>query len=190
MTAEAFVIDIQTAARAAREGDEAAFETMMILTEQHVARIAWRILGDADDVKDAMQETYLRVFRHIRRYDDTQSLLGWLTKITVNVCRDQLRRRRRLSIFHPLADSMTVVSNDVPADVGLSKRDDAALLRRAIDSLAPRERLAVILRDVEEMTTEEVAAALGNSVATVRVQVSRARAKLRRFIDRFRGTTS
>ena len=50
MTAGAIVIDIQTAARAAREGDEAAFETMMMLTERHVARIAWRILGDADDV--------------------------------------------------------------------------------------------------------------------------------------------
>ncbi|HET7706382.1 MAG TPA: RNA polymerase sigma factor [Thermoanaerobaculia bacterium] len=190
MTAEAFVIDIQTAARAAREGDEAAFEKMMILTEQHVARIAWRILGDADEVRDAMQETYLRVFRHIRRYDETQNLLGWLTKITVNVCRDQLRRRRLRSIFHPLSDSMDVRSNDVPADIDLSRRDDAAILRRAIDTLAPKERLAVILHDVEEMSATDVAAALGNTVATVRVQLSRARAKLRRCIEAWKGKSS
>lgn len=190
MTAEAFVIDIQTAARAAREGDEAAFETMMILTEQHVARIAWRILGDADEVKDAMQETYLRVFRHLRRYDETQNLMGWLTRITVNVCRDQLRRRRRLSIFRPLADSLDVHSKETPADVDLSRRDDAAVLRRAIDTLAPKERLAVMLHDVEEMSTSEVAAALGNTVATVRVQLSRARIKIRRCIEGWKGETS
>ncbi|HUP50073.1 MAG TPA: sigma-70 family RNA polymerase sigma factor [Thermoanaerobaculia bacterium] len=190
MTADAFVIDIQTAVRSAREGDEAAFENIMILTEKQVARIAWRILGDAEEVKDAMQETYLRVFRHLGRYDDTQNLLGWMTKITVNVCRDQLRRRRRLRIFHPLDDSVIVASNDVPADVDLTRRDEAALLRRAIDSLPPKERLALILRDVEELPTAEVAAALGNSVATVRVQLSRARVRLRRFIDARRGRTA
>lgn len=190
MTADAIVIDIETAARAAREGDEAAFETMMMLTERHVARIAWRILGDADDVKDAMQETYLRVFRHLRRYDEHQSLLGWLTKITVNVCRDQLRRRRRLSIFDSLDDTAHEDQRGVPADLELARRDDVALLRRAIDSLAPKERLALILRDVEELSTEEVAAALGNTTATVRVQLSRARAKLRAFVDACRGRTS
>lgn len=190
MTAEALVIDMQTAARAARDGDEAAFETMMILTEQHVARIAWRILGDAEEVKDAMQETYLRVFRHLRRYDDTQNLLGWLTKITVNVCRDQLQRRRRRSIFQALGDSTEVRSNDVPADVDMALRDEAAMLRRAIDTLAPKERLALILHDVEEMSTAQVAAALGNTVATVRVQLSRARIKLRCFVDACRGKTS
>ena len=110
MTAEAFVIDIQTAARAAREGDEAAFEKMMILTEQHVARIAWRILGDADEVRDAMQETYLRVFRHIRRYDETQNLLGWLTKITVNVCRDQLNGNVELTLQRGAEDNVTVIA--------------------------------------------------------------------------------
>jgi RNA polymerase sigma-70 factor (ECF subfamily) len=189
MTAGAIVIDIQTAARAARKGDEAAFETMMMLTERHVARIAWRILGDADEVKDAMQETYLRVYRHLRRYDERQSLLGWLTRITVNVCRDQLRRRRRLAMFDPLDDSTHVDQHIVPADVELARRDDVALLRRAIESLAPKERLALVLRDVEELSTEEVAAALGNTTATVRVQLSRARAKLRAFVDACRRKT-
>jgi len=202
MTAETFVIDERntlpdepiraTAAlietvRAAKAGDQAAFEELMLLTERKVARIAWRLLGDTEEVKDAMQETFLRLFRHLHQYDERHDLSAWVSRITVNVCRDALRRRRRRSLFHPLDDAMPLPSKARAADDDLIRRDEAVLLRRAIDTLAPRERLAVLLRDVEGMTTGEVAAALGNTVATVRVQLCRARVKLRRFVEQWQG---
>lgn len=186
MTAEAVVIDeretrntpaLLETIRAARAGDSAAFEEIMILTERRVAQIAWRILGDTEEVKDAMQETFLRLFRHLGRFDERKDFVAWLARITVNVCID-LRRRRRPSV--PLPDlpfDATSIEDD------LIQRGNRALLGRAIDTLAPRERAAILLRDVEGLPTHEVAAALGNSVATVRVQLSRARAKLRRIIE-------
>jgi len=183
MTAEALVIDerepenlIETI-QAARTGDEAAFEEIMVLTERRVAQIAWRILGDAEEVKDAMQETFLRLFRYLGKYDEKKDFVAWLSRITVNVCID-LRRRRKSSV--PLYDvpfDATSIEDD------LIRRSDRALLTRAIDTLAPRERAAILLRDVEGLSTHEVAAALGNSVATVRVQLSRARVKLRKIIE-------
>src|SRR5690349_18794023 len=104
MTAEALVIDepettantpalLQTI-RAARSGDGAAFEEIMVLTQRRVAQISWRILGDAEEVKDAMQETFLRLFRYLGKYDEKKDFLAWLSRIAVNVCIDQRRRRK------------------------------------------------------------------------------------------------
>lgn len=195
MNAEAGVIDERTEhadpfaeiVRAARAGEAGAFEEIMMLTERRVAQIAWSVLGDADQVKDAVQETFLRLYRHLHRYDPSKNFYGWLTRITTNVCRDLLRRRGRLGIFEPLAEGSPAPSGEVAADVALIRRDELALLRRAIDTLPPKERLAVLLRDLEGMRTDEVAEALGSSVSTVRVQISRARVKLRVFIERWRG---
>jgi len=175
------------AIRAARDGDERAFEEIMIASERRVALLAWRILGDAEDVKEATQETFLRVFRHLRRFDERHDFFGWLFRIAVNVCRDVEKRRRRRWIFAPFDHALSVASSARGADDTVAANDDAALLTRAIDALPRKERLAVILREVEEMPTDEVAAILGVSPATVRVQVSKARAKLRIWIEARRG---
>jgi RNA polymerase sigma-70 factor (ECF subfamily) len=191
MTAEAVVIDeretrntsdLLETIRAARAGDGAAFEEIMVLTERGVARIAWRILGDPEEVKDAMQETFLRLFRFLGKYDEKKDFVAWLSRIAVNVCID-LGRRRKQRPSVTLDDVAPPVSEATPIDDELIQRSNRRLLTRAIDELAPRERAAVLLRDVEGLSTHEVAAALGNSVATVRVQLSRARVKLRRIIE-------
>ena len=165
--------------RAAQAGDATAFEELMVLTERRVAQIAWAILGDAEDVKDAVQETFLRLYRFLGRYDAKRDFSAWLARITVNVCRDALRRRKR--VFEPLPE---MESTDPRADEELIHRNELALLRRAVDALPPKERLAVILREVESMRTEEIATALGSTVTTVRVQISRARAKLRAWMEK------
>jgi len=175
------------AIRAARDGDERAFEEIMIASERRVALLAWRILGDAEEVKEATQETFLRVFRHLRRFDETLDFFGWLFRIAVNVCRDIEKRHRRRWIFAPFEHALSVASSARGAYETVIANDDAALLTRAIDALPRKERLAVILREVEEMPTDEVAAILGVSPATVRVQVSKARAKLRIWIEARRG---
>ena len=165
--------------RAARAGDAAAFEELMVLTQQRVAQLAWAILGDREDVKDAVQETFLREYRFLDRYDAKRDFHGWLARITVNVCRDALRRRKRGC--EPLPE---IESTEPGADVELIHRNELALLRRAVDALPPKERLAVVLREVEGLPTDEVATVLGSTVTTVRVQISRARAKLRAWMEK------
>ena len=172
MTADAVMTDAGDAilqiVRAAKGGDAAAFDEIMRMTERRVAQVAWAILGDVEDVKDAMQDAYLRAFRHFRRYDESKDLTAWLVRITVNVCRDAMRKRRPHSALAEIVER--------------SRVEEKLVLRNAIDSLPPKERLAVILHDVEGMTSEEVASALGNTAATVRVQLSRARNKLRQIL--------
>jgi len=138
--------------RAARDGDERAFEEIMLASERRVALLAWRILGDAEEVKEATQETFLRVFRHLSRFDDQLDFFGWLFRIAVNVCHDIEKRRRRRWIFAPADEGMSVASDARAADDVLAARDDAALLTRAIDALPAKERLAFILREVQELS--------------------------------------
>ncbi len=187
MTAEAVVIDdgatregeaILEIVRAAKAGDRAAFDEIMLMTERRTAQLAWSILRDTEEVKEALQETFLRVFRHLRSYDETKDFHGWLTRVTVNVCRDLRRRRKRG--FESIDEA--AMTDDARIEDDLIRRDEIAQLRRAIDSLPAKERMAIVLHDVEGLATHEVAAALGNSVATVRVQLSRAREKLRRIL--------
>lgn len=198
MTAEALVTEeaeqqpvtpalLLATIRAAKRGDERAFEEIMLATERRVAAIAWRILGDAEETKEAVQETFIRLFRHLGRFDEGQDFFGWLFRISVNVCRDLDQRRRRRRIFGPIDPAHGMASDAAAADDVLATRGEIALLRRAIDALPTKEKLAIVLRDVEELSTEEVAAILGSRPATVRVQISKARVKLRQWIDAWRG---
>jgi len=152
----------------------------MIATERRVANLSWRILGDTEEVKDAVQETFLRVFRHLKRYDEEGDFHAWIARITINVCRDLDRRRKRRA-FVPI-NEMSICSNE-RLDDAVAARVDLALLVRV---LPERERLAIILRDVEGFSTEEVATILGNAQTTVRVQVRNARIKLRSWMESWR----
>lgn len=182
MTAAPVMMDesesLLSSIRAARSGDSRAFEEIMIATERRIASLAWHILGDGEEVKEALQETFLRVFRHLDRYDERRDFFGWLYRIAVNVCRDLDSRRRRwrfLSIEHAAHVS-------TPPDDFIAKADVAQLMR-AIDTLPQKERFAIILRDIEEVPTHEVAEILGSTPATVRVQISNARAKIRAVLE-------
>lgn len=194
MNAEALVIDDRETSsqwvpviRAAKAGDGAAFEEIMQMTERRVAQIAWAVLGDAEEVKDAVQETFLRFFRHLGRFDESKDLLGWLARITINVCRDALRRRKsRVRLFEPIDETFDAPSGERGADDDLIRRGDLALLGRAIETLPPKERMAVLLRDVEGLPTGEVANVLNSTESTVRVQLSRARAKIRNLVTSWR----
>jgi RNA polymerase sigma-70 factor, ECF subfamily len=174
------------AIRAVRNGDSQAFENIMTATERRVALLSWRILGDAEEVKDAMQETFLRVYRHLGRFDESRDFMAWLFRIAVNVCRDHLRRRRKRTLFFfDLAEAEAVASSE---NVGgrFEAKEELEELTRAVDALPEKERLALILREVEELPTDEVARILGCRPVTVRVQISSARAKLRRLLERWR----
>jgi RNA polymerase sigma-70 factor (ECF subfamily) len=177
-----------------RAGDESAFEAIMLATEQRVVSIAWRMLGNPDDAREATQDVYLRVFRYLGRFRAGDDFRPWLYRITVNVCHD-FARRRRLHLTEQL--------NELDVDrepAGFRLADPAAdpesrtlhsqrleLIRAALESLPARERLALVLRDLEGFSTEEVANALGSRPVTVRSQISSARAKIKTYCDRLTG---
>ena len=162
----------------AREGDGRAFDRLMIETQERVVGLAWRMLGSREDARDAAQEVFLRVFRHLGRYRSDHDFHGWLYRITVNVCRDAARRRRRA----PVSAAPAPERGQPPeAEEALLGAERWSRLLEALASLPPRERAALLLRDLEGLTSEQVARVLGSRPGTVRGQIASARSRMRRL---------
>jgi len=179
--------DIVRFVRLTLGGDSAAFEQIILRYETRVMNMAARLLGARDDAGDVAQEVFLRAFKYLHRLDLQKPLEPWLMRITVNVCRDAARKRqRRWDTFAAIEVPETIDESPGPYD-GLARKQELHILQRALDSLPEKERLAIVLRDVEGLSTAEVAAILQSSETTVRSQVSRGRVRLKATIDRLMG---
>ncbi len=170
----------------ARQGDLDAFDIIIRRSEKRVVSVAWRMLGDEDDARDAAQEVFIRVFRYLGTYRAGENFSAWLYRIAINTCRDARRGKSlRQSRFPSIGESGEDVTEDVsqsahPEDAVL-RTQRRALIRRALAELADREREAFVLRDLEGLTTDEVAGVLGMRAVTVRSYVSTARSKVRAY---------
>lgn len=172
-------------------GDELAFERIMLTTERRVVSIAWRILGNRDDASDAAQEVYLRVYKYLGRFRQGEDFRAWINMITVNVCRDIERKKKDRGLTQisesqfnehgPQIEDLTGSQN--PESLTL-RQQRIALMNRAIQSLPPKERLAFVLRELEGFSTEEVAKLMGTRPVTVRSQVSAARLKIHSLCEK------
>jgi RNA polymerase sigma-70 factor (ECF subfamily) len=168
----------------ARTGDAHAFDRLMLETQERVLGVAWRLLGSREDARDAAQETYVRVYRHLGRFDARQDLMGWIYSIAVNVCRDAARRRRRSPLVAMEAPEGV---EQARAEESLLARERRACVRQALAALPEKERAALVLRDLEGLTSEEVARVLGSRPGTVRARIASARAKVRAHCERVFG---
>ena len=165
---------------AARAGDRAAFDLLMRRHERMVLGTAYRLTGNLEDAQDASQEVFLRLYRNLSKIE-AGNLAAWLYRVTVNACHDA---RRRLLDTVPVEEGPeAAASGDPLQSVGEAERK--ALLLRSLRTLSEKERAALVLRDLEGLSTAEVAGVLGSSVATVRSQISKARLKMRGFVERY-----
>jgi len=175
---------------AARDGSPEEFGELVTLHEGRVLRTAWRLLGDAEEARDAAQEVFLRAFRARRRLDPARDPAPWLYRITVNVCLTALRRRARRAA-EPLGEEH-VAAPGLGVDGGQERAVEAEeaqrFVREALAELTPRERAVLVLRDLEELDAAEVAASLRCATVTVRSHLSRARVKLARRLTALRRT--
>jgi len=165
-------------------GDTGAFETLMAHTEARVLALSWRILGDRHLAEDAAQETFLRVFRSLGSFRLGEPFEAWLIRIAVNVCHDLSRKRGPLPV--PVAAMEGLAGDGAPMDAeeAILLHQRRTLVRRALASLPQAERTALVLRDIEGHSTEEVARILGVRPATIRSQVASARAKVQAACSR------
>jgi len=174
--------DVGLAARAAR-GDVDAYEQLVRHYHASCLRYAERMLRDAADAEDAVQDTFMRAYLAIGRYDDRVPFRAWLFRILVNRCRTlALQRSRRTRRF--ANDELALVNARAP-EAPVSDHGDA--VRQAVDELEPLLREAFLLKYVEGMEYQEMASALGAGVSALKMRVKRAcdalRPRLREVYD-------
>jgi len=170
----------------ARAGDPHAFEQLMICFQKQVLCTAARILRRQDDVKDAAQEVFLRLYRYLSRIRP-EAVRSWLYRVTVNVCRDMAGKNRRFPDADLEADaveSKVFRVEDSRIEAGIRLEQQRQMLQSALQTLPFKERTALVLRDIEGLSTEETARILKSTATTVRSQISSARVKIRRYCER------
>ena len=178
------VEEVARLVRATLNGDASAFERIILRYETRVMTMAARLLGDRNDVRDVAQEVFLRAFKYLHRLDVEKPVEPWLMRIAVNVCRDAARKRRRRRDTFVECESLETIDESADQYSGLARKQELLILQQALNGLPEKERLAIVLRDVEGLSTAEVASLLQSSETTVRSQVSRGRLRLKAAIDR------
>lgn len=161
-------------AQAARE----SFDAIVRRKEAQVLRTAFRILGNWADAEDVAQETFLRLHRHRTGFADDAVLGAWLYRVTVNLCFDRTRAAK------PAVAMPELVSPGLSAESCAIRDQAKEQLMDALAELPAKERAAVVLREIEGLSTAEVAEILGSSEVTVRSQISRALVRLRAILSR------
>jgi RNA polymerase sigma-70 factor (ECF subfamily) len=177
-----------------RAGDEAASELIVRRYGPRLLAVARRLLGNDDDARDALQDGFLSAFRSIGSFAEGSRLSTWLHRIVVNAALMRLRSRRRRA-----EDSIEELLPRFAADghwleaprswrgeEALESQEIRALVRGCIAQLPPRHRTVLVLRDIEDLDTAEVAGLLGITPNAVKVRLHRARQALRTLIERAR----
>jgi RNA polymerase sigma-70 factor (ECF subfamily) len=168
-------------------GDEAAFAQLVTEHQRMVVQLAVNLLGDRDEALDLSQEVFLKVFRTIHRFRCQSTLKTWIYRIAVNQARNRhrfWRRRRRadqISLDTYIAAHGEFLSGvNAGPDRVLAQKELAERLQSALDQLPFEQRTAVVLREIDGLSYDEIAYSLGLAVGTVKSRLTRARQALRR----------
>jgi RNA polymerase sigma-70 factor, ECF subfamily len=175
--------------RGLRSGIETAYEELIERYEQPIYSLVYRLLGNASDASDVVQEVFLKVFRSIHAFREQSSLRTWIYRIAVNEAHNHRRWfvrhcRREVSIESDRPEQTNSI--EYAADPGRSPFDQAldretrTLVERALTRINPVFRTAVVLRDIQNLSYEEIAEILQVSLGTVKSRILRGREALRR----------
>ena len=176
----------------ARAGDARAFTALVTQYEGKIFRLAKHITQSDEDAEDVLQETFLKAYSHLNEFQGNSKFYTWIVRIAVNESLMKLRKRRSdrtVSLDEPVEGIDEPVVREIAVwddpEKRYSREEVRGILEKAVDSLRPPFRTVFLLRDVEDLSTEETAEALGLSVPAVKSRLLRARLQLREKLTRF-----
>ncbi|MBR1559220.1 MAG: sigma-70 family RNA polymerase sigma factor [Clostridia bacterium] len=167
-------------------GDARAFNELMSSQERRMYAVALRMFGNKEDAEDCMQDAMLRIYRAIGTFKAQSSFSTWVYRITMNTCLDELRRRKNRpnTSLDGLLDAGWSPSDGRDTPEQHAVRSEArANISRFIGELPEDMRAAVVLRDIQGLSYDDIAAALDTNVGTIKSRISRGREKLREKIQ-------
>jgi RNA polymerase sigma-70 factor (ECF subfamily) len=169
-----------------RAGDRAAFDLLVRKYQDRVHNLCRYMLDDPQEAADAAQDTFLRAYRHLGNFVPDFSLYTWLYRIAVNCCIDRKRKRslrERFLAFLAPEDMETIPSHLPTPEDAAAAGQSRDRLQAALGALSDKLRTVLVLREVEELSYEEIAATLDLSVGTVKSRISRAREEMKTRLE-------
>jgi len=178
--------------RRVQSGNTEAFEELVRRYERKVYNITYRLLGNEQDASEALQDSFLRAYRFIGKFQFKSSFFTWLYRIATNVSLSKLRKREKVDIVS--IDEPVNEAGDLPLEIPdykynpermMQQREIRRALQEAVDKLPPDYRSVVVLRDLEGLSNDEVSRVLSISVAAVKSRLHRGRLVLRKGLSKY-----
>ena len=168
----------------ANNGDTKAFEVIVRNYNKFGYAVAFRILCNEEDAKDVVQECFIKIWKHLNEYDKKIKFTTWMYKIVVNLCFDKLKsQKRRRNIFKNLdEDSVINVPGGIDLEKELTNKELAAMIKHFASGLSEKQKTVFILRDMEDLSIEEVSEIMNISSGSVKTNLFYARQSIRKKI--------
>src|SRR5690242_1866440 len=177
---------------AAKRGDTGAFEELVNRYEAKIYRLTMNITRNREDAEDAMQDAFMKSYSHLKTFQGDSRFYTWLVRIAANEALMRLRKRRpnQVSLDEPIAGEDDLMPRELQdwgpgPEQRFAQTEMREILSSVIEQLEPDYRMVFVLRDIEELSTEDTASALSISVPAVKSRLLRARLKLRQKLDRY-----
>jgi RNA polymerase sigma-70 factor (ECF subfamily) len=173
-----------------KRGDQRAWDAIVQRYRRKVFGVAYKFVGRHEEAEDLTQDIFLKVFKSLDSFDRRANFQTWLISVSRNLCIDHYRslRQERLAINREVdPNSLSPASKEPEPAAGLERQDRVALLRTALAALPESLRIAVVMRDLQELPYQEIAERLGLPEGTVKSRINRGRTELARQIRRIRG---
>ena len=185
-------IDETTLVAQSREGNTSAFAELVRRYEGKIFRLAQHVTQNREDAEDVLQETFMKAYEHLDQFQGNSKFYTWIVRIAVNQALMKLRRKKTgktVSLDETIDTGEDTVVREIATwdenpEQRFSREEMGEILDSAIQSLEPPYRSVFVLRDIEELSTEETADALGLSIPAVKSRLLRARLQLREKLTR------
>lgn len=158
------------------DGDESVFSELLKRHKEKVRNIIYLTLSNTDGVDDIAQEVFITVYRHLKNFRFESQFTTWLYRITINKCKDHLRKKNIRSIFLPLKDEEPVFES-INEDTDIKQ-----IVRNAIATLPDKLRIPLVLKDLEGFSYQEIADTMECEIGTVKSRIFRARESLKKIL--------
>lgn len=173
----------------AQRGDEDSFNQLVVRWERPIYALAYRTLGREDDARDVCQEAFLRAYRALRGFKGEAKFSSWLYRITLNLCRDWMRKQRRTPVSQvPEGIELSDLAGEQPDAVSVedlvARREMSAAVSKVMAMLPEEQRTAIILKEYHGLTFQEIADMLGCPLSTVKTRLYQGLTVLRRNLQR------
>ena len=171
----------------AKSGDYEAFEKLVSKYEAKVYTVAYRFFGNHEDACDLTQEVFIKVYKSLSDFRGDSNFMTWLYRITANACRDELRKRKSkctISLDEEIKEDMTLLSsipnNTLPPDAEFERKELSDQVQHCLNLMSDEHRLVLIMREIQGLSYDEIAASMKCSLGTVKSRLSRARTIFRK----------
>lgn len=163
----------------AKQKNIEGFDELIKRYEKKIYNLAYKMLGSEDDAKDVLQEVFILAFKNINKFEEKSTFSTWIYRIAINACIKKIKEKKTTPLVTDNSEPIETIEN------AIDKKEIKKIIEKEIESLPDIYKVVFILKEIEGLSTKEIAEKLGISLAATKARLHRARLKLRKKIESY-----